>query len=235
MKSFFSLLLAAVFLSLAALSCHKDDNTTPVKYGVDGMTPLPEAVDIGLVVDNRRVLWANFNLGASRECDYGDYYAWGELNTKAIYDESNYSYKDRPKVLPADRDAATVKLGGRWRLPTHEEFEALLALASDSDKYQLEEMVTYKDARGKEIRDADGNVVCGLRITQKKTGYSLFFPAAGYGSGTARGKDGAYWSSSTFSIDPTSVYYLAFDSGRLIANVLQMRSSGLPIRPVYAE
>ena len=60
MKSFFSLLLAAVFLSLAALSCHKDDNTTPVKYGVDGMTPLPEAVDIGLVVDNRRVLWANF-------------------------------------------------------------------------------------------------------------------------------------------------------------------------------
>ena len=96
-------------------------------------------------------------------------------------------------------------------------------------------MVTYKDARGKEIRDADGNVVCGLRITQKKTGYSLFFPAAGYGSGTARGKDGAYWSSSTFSIDPTSVYYLAFDSGRLTANVLQMRSSGLPIRPVYAE
>ena len=32
-----------------------------------------------------------------------------------------------------------------------------------------------------------------------------------------------------------AVYYLAFDSGRLIANVLQMRSSGLPIRPVYAE
>ena len=94
-------------------------------------------------------------------------------------------------------------------------------------------MVTYKDARGKEIRDADGNVVCGLRITQKKTGYSLFFPAAGYGSGTARGKDGAYWSSSTYT--DASVYYLAFDSGRLAADVLQMRSSGLPIRPVYAE
>lgn len=227
-------MLAAAFLSLAAVSCHKDDNSTPVKYGVDGTTPLPEAVDIGLVVDGRRILWANFNLGASRECDYGDYYAWGELNTKTFYDESSYSYKEDPKVLPADRDAASVKLGGRWRMPTHEELEALLTLASDPDKYQLEEWVKYKDARGKEVRDSDGNVVYGVRITQKKTGYSLFFPAAGYGNGAARGRDGAYWSSTPI-YPPTSVYFLMFDAKHLTASITQTRFSGLPIRPVYAE
>lgn len=64
-----------IYLSLAALmvlavSCKKDnkpDNDNPVKYGVDGVTPMPDAVDIGLVVDGQKVLWANFNLGASKE------------------------------------------------------------------------------------------------------------------------------------------------------------------------
>ena len=35
---------------------------------------VPEAVDLGLSVK-----WASFNLGASQPQDYGDYYAWGEV------------------------------------------------------------------------------------------------------------------------------------------------------------
>ena len=38
------------------------------------LAPVPEAVDLGLSVK-----WASFNLGAGAPEEYGDYYAWGEL------------------------------------------------------------------------------------------------------------------------------------------------------------
>ena len=67
MKRLFPILLAAV--TALAVSCMKDD---------DGVTPLPEAVDLGLFVDGKNIKWASLNLGASKEYEYGDYYAWGE-------------------------------------------------------------------------------------------------------------------------------------------------------------
>ena len=39
----------AVLMVLLAVSCKKDnkqDNNNPVKYGVDGVTPMPDAVDL---------------------------------------------------------------------------------------------------------------------------------------------------------------------------------------------
>lgn len=38
-----------------------------------------EYVDLGLPSGT---LWATMNIGASAEEDYGDYYAWGETETK---------------------------------------------------------------------------------------------------------------------------------------------------------
>ena len=85
MKKLFSLLLAA--LMLFSVSCGKNDNPgegndgdEPVNsgYGVDGVTPLPEAVDLGLPSGLK---WASFNLGASNPYENGDYYAWGETIT----------------------------------------------------------------------------------------------------------------------------------------------------------
>ena len=70
-----------------AVSCKKDDKTNKGKYGVDGVTPMPEAVDLGLSVK-----WASFNLGASKEYEYGDYYAWGETATKDNYDWASYKW-----------------------------------------------------------------------------------------------------------------------------------------------
>ena len=46
-------------------------------------------VDLGLESGN---LWATCNLGAYRPWDYGDYYAWGETETKEMYGSSNYKY-----------------------------------------------------------------------------------------------------------------------------------------------
>lgn len=76
MKRFVYLCLAG--LTVLSISCKKDDKPGKGKYGVDGVTPLPEAVDLGL---ESGIKWASFNLGASKEYEYGDYYAWGETLT----------------------------------------------------------------------------------------------------------------------------------------------------------
>ena len=79
-KSLFICLAALIVL---AVSCKKDNSNdvSKQKFGVDGVTPLPEAVDLGTVVNGKTVLWASFNLGASKPEEYGDYYAWGEKIT----------------------------------------------------------------------------------------------------------------------------------------------------------
>ena len=46
-----------------------------------------EAVDLGLSVK-----WATCNLGATKPEEYGNYYAWGEITTKASYTWANYKY-----------------------------------------------------------------------------------------------------------------------------------------------
>ena len=79
------LLVLCGIITLMFVSCKKDDKPSnsgdSAKYGVDGVTPLPEAVDLGTVVNGKTVLWASFNLGASKPEEYGDYYAWGEKIT----------------------------------------------------------------------------------------------------------------------------------------------------------
>ena len=48
MKKIFYLLMAT--LMVLAVSCKKDDKTDKGKYGVDSVTPMPEALDLGLSV-----------------------------------------------------------------------------------------------------------------------------------------------------------------------------------------
>lgn len=236
MKKFFCLSLTA--LVLLFVSCNKDDKPGKGKYGVDGKTPLPEAVDLGLASG---VKWASFNLGASKPEEYGDYYAWGETEPKSDYSWATYKYangaydkltKYCPKdetsywdvadknpdgeveLLPSD-DVAHVKLGGKWRMPTLDDIKDLLALSTNTD-YDWEKWALAKDANGNEIKDAWGNAVRGIRITRKSTGATLFLPAAGDCGGTSIGKDagswGYYWSSSLYTGSPSSACNLGFGS-----------------------
>ena len=218
MKKLFCLSLAA--LTLLSVSCKKDDKPGKGKYGVDGVTPLPEAVDLGTVVNGKNIKWASFNLGASKEHEYGDYYAWGETATKSDYSWATYTYangtnnkltkycpKDKKSywdvagkdpdgevtLLPSD-DVAHVKLGGKWRMPTLDEIKALLALKTNKD-YTWEKWVlaTATDGNGNGIKDAWGNAVRGIRITRKSTGATLFLPASGYCNGTSIGESAGSW------------------------------------------
>ena len=283
MKKLFCLSLAA--LVLLTVSCDKDnkpgDGGDSAKYGIDGVTPLPEAVDLGTVVNGKTVLWASFNLGASKPEEYGDYYAWGETITyyssldplawakrnetdESVlhYDWDSYLYasgasdkltKYCPKGLVTNYwdytampdgpdgeiqlflsdDVAHVKLGGKWRMPTLDDIDALLALQTNND-YTWEKWSIATDSNGNEIKDAWGNVVRGVRITRKSTGATLFLPAAGLRLDTNlydAGSYGYYWSSSLFTDRPYGAWRVYFNSVNFYKNDND-RYYGLSVRPV---
>jgi len=46
-------------------------------------------IELGLSVK-----WSSFNVGATKPEEYGDYYAWGETDTKTVYSWSTYKYCD---------------------------------------------------------------------------------------------------------------------------------------------
>ena len=206
----------------------------------------PVAVDLGLPSGLK---WASFNLGASKPEEYGDYYAWGEIEpyyssldpltwkegkedgynwssykwcmgsdkTLTKYcSNSSYGYNgftDTKTVLDLEDDAASVNLGGNWRMPT------------DTDWTELREncIWTWTTQNG----------VTG-RLVTASNGNSIFFPAAGYRYDTYLGyavSDGYYWSSSLITGDPYRTWYIGFDSGG-IRRYGFYRYFGLSVRPV---
>ena len=183
-----------------------------------------EYVDLGL-----SVLWATTNIGAASETDYGNYYAWGETETKEAYSWDTYKYgtsqdaltkytsTDRLTVLENSDDAAYVNWGSDWRMPTRSEFNELVKECSR----------TYTKK---------GNVN-GILFTSKMDGYtdkSIFLPAAGYYDDSKLTQNSVYahyWTSTLF--DETSSYEFNFYSAPMF--ISKERYCGLPIRPVRAK
>ena len=108
--------------------------------------PPPNAVDLGLPSG---VKWADRNIGATSPEDVGLYFAWGETegyvdaadrNAKLTaetgttytggFNAGSYGRTGGASGISGDltsaNDAATVNLGGSWRMPTKEEFEELI-------------------------------------------------------------------------------------------------------------
>ena len=142
--------------------------------GIGGSTDKVEYVDLGLPSGN---LWAKCNLGASSPEAYGDYYAWGEVEPKQVYTNSNhkwykegapslgftkYNNEDGKLSLEDEDDAVIQKLGNGWRTPTLADFRELT-----NQKYTTIEKTTL-------------NGVAGYKITSKKNKKSIFIPFAGF-------------------------------------------------------
>ncbi len=136
-----------------------------------------EYVDLGLPSGLK---WATCNVGANKPEEYGDYFAWGEIETKDKYTQENSLTYDKPmKNISGnpEYDVARVNWGSSWRIPTKEE---------------LEELVDYCIWKRMCIKGVSGVLVTG------PNGNSVFLPAAGYCGGTSidyAGSFGGYWSS----------------------------------------
>ena len=188
-----------------------------------------ECVDLGLSVK-----WATCNVGADSPEDYGDYFAWGEVESKTTYDWSTYKYgldynkltkyssksrygkdgfTDSKTVLDPEDDAATANWGGAWRMPTKAERDELL----NNCRW---DWTTQNGVNGYKVTGPNGN--------------SIFLPAAGHMSeGALRyaGLRGYYWSSSLDTDNLGSAYYVYFSSDKLYRDYDDC-CYGLSVRPV---
>ena len=220
MKKIFIITLAAMFCGTmgdAKVNVTDDNAKTP-----DGV----EAVDLGLSVK-----WANMNVGAKKSTGYGTYFAWGEIQPKEYYSWNTYAWskgdtqfltkyskEDRKTQLTQSDDAAQANWGGKWRMPTVDEFEELINKCTW-------EWITK-----------DG--INGYKVSSKKTGKSIFLPITGfrfYADTQFSGIKGIYWTSSLYSGNPNKAWCLEFnfsdvnvDYGNLSSN----RFSGRCIRAV---
>ena len=78
------------------------------------------------------------------------------------------------------------------------------------------------------------NGVNGYKVTSKSNANSIFLPAAGYRGGSSlsgAGSYGSYWSSSLYTDEPGSAWYVDFGSIYVGSNG-GTRFYGFPVRPV---
>ena len=204
----------------------------------------PEAKDLGLSVK-----WGSFNLGASKPEMPGEYFAWGETETyysrlvpstiwkegkEAGYDWPSYKWCNGSSSsitkyntsaltqLEPEDDAAHVKLGDKWRIPTEDEWAELRNNCS----------FTWTSLNG----------VNGLLVTSLKPGYtnvSIFLPAAGVVGNTSLyylGESGFYWTSGNNTSNKENAGYNTFETGSSGLGYGWIdRCYGLSIRPVYGD
>ena len=225
-------------------SCTLNVSNTHISEGV---------TDLGISLTHANgkqytLYWSKCNMGANKPEGYGDYYAWGEVETKETYDWNTYKWSNGAeekltKYCPTNRanywdgegspdgkleldpedDAARVVLGGQWRMPTGEELQAL----RNQCEWELEVI----------------NGTIGYTVKSKSKGNlnSIFLPFAGcldwnsdwqpYFEGI-----GAYFWSSTLSIS-TPIWYPQYAYGMYINSYgptgsSDRRARGFPVRAV---
>ena len=193
-------------------------------YSIDrGTEKGHEWVDLGLPSGTK---WATCNVGARNPQEYGNYYAWGEVTPKDVYNWSTYKYgsdynqltkyniesrygkngfADGKTTLDLSDDAAHFNWGGKWRMPTTAQQDEL----RNQCYWVWTESYNNSNVKGYIVYKAKGEADKGKYVHKGKTpssSYSLsdahiFLPAVGYrDDGGLRirhaGSDGCYWSSS---------------------------------------
>ena len=191
--------------------------------------------------------WADRNIGAKKPEDSGLYFWWGDTKGHRPAADGTFSFKfssansaiytygkseselqsagwvTSDGVLAPAHDAAHVKWGGAWRMPTYQELYALWFNKCDW---------TWTTMNG-----VNGYVVRGRGSYASN---SIFLPAAGRGSLTSlssAGSGGYYYQSVPFaSMGYYGMFYGShnFTFNSRYRNVTEGggRTHGLPIRPV---
>ena len=186
-----------------------------------------EYVDLGLSVK-----WATCNIGADSTWYGGAHFEWGEVEPRQWGDSkenkycayssditkyctiAKYGYNglvDDKIILDAEDDAATINWGGRWRMPTKEEFDELC----DNCTFELQTL----------------NGKIGYKVIGKN-GNFIFLPMPDIEEGEAMWvRVGRYWSSSLYISLPFQAYQMVLE--KYSVDVYDWyRDSSAFIRPV---
>lgn len=217
------------------------------------------AVDLGIVmtrVDGTRykLYWGTSNIGASKPEEYGDYYAWGEIDPYyssqdpltwkdgktgynwASYNWCNGSYDKLTKYCPTDRSRYWDGEGspdGKTVLDPEDD----VAHVKLGGNWRIPTYTEWIELINKcTWTRTTQNGVTGRLVTSRTNGNSIFLPAAGYRSDTELSLDRAwvdpecyYWSSSLDTYNPYGAdNYSSYESKGYQSD----RRYGFSVRPV---
>ena len=200
-----------------------------------------KAIDLGLPSGR---LWADRNVGAEKETDYGLYFQWGDTvgyadashstwetcpgnggdsdyNAKSIaaWDTENLKsvtgMEHSIKILKSEVDAATVNMGDKWRMPTID------------DWVELFENTNYEDV------EIDG-VKGGKFISKADPSKYIFLPFAGaiVGGYFIYQRTFSYvWSSSVCLGSPARAYFIVTSESDY-GSLADCRHSSMSVRGV---
>ncbi|MBO7476694.1 MAG: hypothetical protein J6U04_02030 [Salinivirgaceae bacterium] len=251
-KKFFSMAMLAMLVT-SFVACDKgDDDNSGDNVNVNANT---NVVDLGLPSG---IKWATCNVGATNPWDYGNYYAWGEPQTKSKYhwdtykycnatsnsltkynkNESNGTIDNKTTLEPAD-DVATAVYGADYSIPTTADWDELSSQCywvwtTNYNEQNVSGYIVYGPKS-----DGDKGVKVYINGTALDS-YSLsdahiFLPAAGYRSNSGlyfAGNAGHFWSSSLYGHDPSGARHCNFDRSNVYPSSHNDRCDGLSVRPV---
>lgn len=210
---------------------------------VSGVQDGYEYVDLGLPSG---IMWATYNVGATNSREIGNFYTWGETETKEDYNEYNYKWflkgkkpggittslitkysvdertthpdyeVDSITTLLPEDDAASVIWKGKWRMPTAVEFAELRNNCDFEPEY-----------------DADENVI-GVVATSMINGNIVYFPMGDSSNNT---DFNYYWTASLMPENShggfDAVAALLASSGYSIYSRTLQRDNAAEIRAVF--
>lgn len=188
-------------------------------------------VDLGL-----SVYWAKTNVGATKPEDYGDHFSWGETEPKSEYNESNYTFSG--STIEPENDAAYVKWGEDWRMPTRNEVRELcencyFVMTKNYNNTGIAGCIVYKAKQ-----DSDKGKFVESTETPSDA-YSvddvhIFLPMSGFYYGAKNDFDSVSFRSSTYKNENYAITFYCSDSDLPFYFGLQ-RYYGIPIRPVRSK
>lgn len=202
-----------------------------------------EYIDLGLPSGT---LWATCNVGAEEPEEAGDFYAWGEVETKEDYSWETYRWCDGTKpsstnasltkycdrggyglidgkiTLEPEDDVAHQLWGGDWHIPTQEDFQEL------ADYCTIEWITLSNGTDAYQFTGPNGQI--------------MIMPAAGYRNGTSfYNGDFNYWSAGLHMNDNpannhgTHIDVLIDGSRTSVELTGYYRYRGYSVRPVLSK
>ena len=245
-------------LALAPVSCEKEKGEdTPETIVLDG------AVDMGIVMTRPdgttyKLFWAECNLGASVPEEFGDYYAWGEIEPMTRYDIDSYKYANGSDKMQTGPSSYVLYLlltrycpanlpeywGGDGAPDGKTEFGDY-AYADDAararlgGKWRMPTEAEWMAMRRNSIMTVEtvNNVRC-FKLASKITGNKIYLPAAG-SFHSSPGREGYYWTATVDKEYPsTARAWSKTQSGTVYMDgsmTSLQRWGGFSVRAVYEE
>lgn len=187
-----------------------------------------QIVDLGL---SSGTVWAGWNIGATTPEEIGDYYAWGEISPKYIYEWNTYFDTEKiiderttieykryhvnglMSIIGTEHDTAKMNWGDPWKMPT---------------KAQIEELIRECEVHRVKLKGQDKY---NFALFKGPNGKSIIFPLAGnkYKTELRTSWDQICWSG---ELRP---YYSASSQNSLFAFYMGFNSFNNPIVRIYSE